>query len=421
MNLLIVDDYPANRKLLRVALEAQRHEVCEASNGIEALQRLEGGAVDAVISDILMPGMDGFRLCLEVRRNESLRSLPLVLYTSTYNSPSDRFVAESVGADAYIIKPALTSTILEAIAAARQRPHSTRGPSDGPHVHPEVLEQYNAALVRKLEGRNTELQQALGGLAEAHDQMQQLNRALENRYTQRAAELDAANGELESFCRALSTDLMTPIRSIQTLAQSLLEDRRSDPGKDAEDRLSRILACSRHVDATIRTLLEFSRSGNVALRMEEVDLGILLDGVIEELQAQVGDQIVDWRCERLPVVRADSALMRRVFLHLLSNALKFSRTRPVSVIEIGHRAGRGDETVIYIKDNGVGFDQARAKELFGVCRRLHGAEGFEGAGLGLANAQRIISRHGGVIWVAAARDRGATFFVSLRPTDALAP
>src|SRR5262249_24729230 len=201
MNLLIVDDYPANRKLLRVALEAQRHEVCEAGNGLEALQRLKAGAVDAVISDVLMPGMDGFRLCLEVRRDESLRALPLVLYTSTYNSPSDKTLAESVGADAYIIKPALTSTILEAIASARQSPQAQRSSGDGRHGPPEVLEQYNAALVRKLEGRNTELQQALTGLAEAHDQMQQLNRALETRYTQRAAELDAANGELESFCR----------------------------------------------------------------------------------------------------------------------------------------------------------------------------------------------------------------------------
>src|SRR4029077_7954158 len=151
----------------------------------------------------------------------------------------------------------------------------------------------------------TELQQALTGLAEAHDQMQQLNRALETRYTQRAAELDAANGELESFRRALSTDLVTPIRSIQSLTQSLLADLHNDAQKDAEDRLSRILDCSRHIDATIRTLLEFSRSGNTPLRLEEVDLETLLDGVIAELQHQIGAQVVEWRRERLPVVRAD--------------------------------------------------------------------------------------------------------------------
>jgi diguanylate cyclase (GGDEF)-like protein/PAS domain S-box-containing protein len=158
--LLIVDDHPTNRKLLRAQLEGEGHSVFDASDGVEALHVLEGKPVDAVISDILMPDMDGFQLCLEIRKRDKFGSLPFILYTSTYDSPGDRELAKSVGADQYIIKPAPTQVIIEAVneASRRARAPFSRKLSEQDETY--VLKQYSAALVRKLEDKNLELGQS---------------------------------------------------------------------------------------------------------------------------------------------------------------------------------------------------------------------------------------------------------------------
>jgi CheY-like chemotaxis protein len=179
VKLLIVDDYPGNLKLLRMALEAEGHEVVERVNGVEALEALKREPVDAVISDILMPVMDGFRLCQEIRRDvgSPIASLPVVLYTATYDSPTDRKLADAVGADAYVLKPAPVEVLLEAVRVAQQKGCSTPDPAVAVDEL-EVLEQYNAALVRKLERRNAELQEALSGLQAAHEHILELNQNL---------------------------------------------------------------------------------------------------------------------------------------------------------------------------------------------------------------------------------------------------
>jgi diguanylate cyclase (GGDEF)-like protein/PAS domain S-box-containing protein len=166
MNLLIVDDHPTNRKLLRAQLEAEEHTVLDASDGVEALRLLERESVDAVISDILMPNMDGFQLCLEIRKRDKLRSLPFILYTSTYNSPEDRQLAQSVGADHYIVKPAPTQVIIDAVrgASRKARVPSSQNASEQDETY--VLKQYSAVLVRKLEDKNLELALANAQLSE---------------------------------------------------------------------------------------------------------------------------------------------------------------------------------------------------------------------------------------------------------------
>jgi len=167
MKLLIVDDHETNLKLLRAQLEVAGHTVLEAGNGVEALQVLERRAVDGVVSDILMPQMDGYRLCLEVRRSERFGAVPFVLYTSTYDSPADRDLALSAGADAYIAKPAPTDTIIEALRAAAKKPARPRVASDAAgEIAAPVLKQYSEALVRKLEVKNLDLARAHEGLVE---------------------------------------------------------------------------------------------------------------------------------------------------------------------------------------------------------------------------------------------------------------
>jgi two-component system cell cycle sensor histidine kinase/response regulator CckA len=162
MNLLIVDDHPTNLKLLRAQLEGEGHTVCEAPDGVEALALLERQPVDAVISDILMPRMDGYRFCHEVRKHNRLRDLPLLIYTATYTSPGDEKLALDVGADKYLTKPASVETIIAALREVITHPHSTPRPEALPEV--EVLKEYSERLVAKLEQKNIELQDAHGKL-----------------------------------------------------------------------------------------------------------------------------------------------------------------------------------------------------------------------------------------------------------------
>lgn len=167
MKILIADDYPANLRLLRAQLESEGHVVVEASNGVEALEVLEREAnIDGIISDILMPRMDGYRLCLDVRQNPCHAHLPFLLYTSTYNSPSDRELALSAGADAYIAKPAPVESLLAAIKAATGKVRQSMPSSDAEELQTPVLKQYSETLVRKLADKSAELERAYEGLTQ---------------------------------------------------------------------------------------------------------------------------------------------------------------------------------------------------------------------------------------------------------------
>ena len=414
MNLLIVDDYPNNRKLLRAALEAEGHWVAEAGDGVEALDVLGRDCVDAVISDILMPKMDGFRLCREIRKGGKPNSgMPVVLYTATYNSPSDRELAQTVGADCYLLKPAPTEVLLDAVREAQQKA-AQRSTSNVTEVDEAcVLQQYSAALVRKLEHRNSELQEALVDLRVAHEHILALNQNLETRVTQRTAALAAANEELEAFSFSVSHDLRAPLLHIDGFAQLLEESAAGRLDEESREYLAQIVGAAKRMGELIEALLAFARTSRAHLNLADVDLEEVLEGALTEVRGDTQSRNIQWQRCRLPKARGDATLLGQVFVNVIANAIKYTRTRDPAVIEIGARPGRADEVVVFVRDNGVGFDLRYADRLFGVFQRLHRADEFEGTGIGLANAHRIVTRHGGAIWAEAAVDRGATFFFSL--------
>jgi len=246
-------------------------------------------------------------------------------------------------------------------------------------------------------------------------QIQQQNEVLEQRVRERTAELASANDELEAFCSSAAHDLRTPLRTITGFAEVLLDPRANIPPAEAQ-RLARMIRDgSGQMTDLINDLLAFSRLGRQPMARQMVDLGQLCREVLAIVEKERGQRHVELRLQPLPAAEGDPALLRVVFVNLLSNAFKYTRPRENAVIEIGATT-KADSTVpvYFVRDNGVGFDMSDASKLFGVFQRLHHAHEFEGTGVGLATVRRIIERHGGRIWAEAAPDVGATFFFTLR-------
>ena len=245
-------------------------------------------------------------------------------------------------------------------------------------------------------------------------QIQEQNEVLEQRVRERTAELAAANDELEAFCSSAAHDLRTPLRTITGFAEVLLDPRANTSPEEAQ-RLARMIRDgSGQMTDLINDLLAFSRLGRQAMARQMVDPGQLCRDVLKDLENEKGERRIALRLQPLPPADGDPALLRVVFVNLLSNAFKYTRPREIAVIEIGATTEPDSSIPVYfVRDNGVGFDMRDASKLFGVFQRLHHAHEFEGTGVGLATVRRIIERHGGRIWAEASPDIGATFFFTL--------
>ncbi len=227
----------------------------------------------------------------------------------------------------------------------------------------------------------------------------------------RGAQLEASNAELEAFSYSVSHDLRAPLRHIEGFTDLL---RREGVTADQQrHHLQRISEAAVRMGRLIDDLLTFSRMGRAELRRVPMRLDQLLEEVRDDLSPEAQGRAINWQLHPLPEVQADPDLLRLVLFNLLSNAIKYTRGRAVAEIEVGAETGAPNEVVVYVKDNGVGFDMRYVDKLFGVFQRLHHADEFEGIGIGLANVRRIVNRHGGRTWVVSQPEQGATFYFSL--------
>jgi PAS domain S-box-containing protein len=245
------------------------------------------------------------------------------------------------------------------------------------------------------------------------EQINVLNTELERHVVERTAQLQDANMELQAFSYSVSHDLRAPLRHIMGFVDLLKLEAGPSLSEKCQQHLSTISESAKRMGNLIDDLLIFSRVGRAELQVKDVNLEELVKDTINDFQAEKKERNIAWKIDPLPSVRGDRALLRLALVNLISNALKFTRGRSEAKIEIGCSPGGNDETVIFIRDNGAGFDPKYTEKLFGVFQRLHSQAEFEGTGIGLANVQRIIHRHSGRVWAEGVVDGGATFYFSL--------
>jgi PAS domain S-box-containing protein len=248
---------------------------------------------------------------------------------------------------------------------------------------------------------------------EAEEQVRQLNAELERRIAERTAQLEFSNRELESFAYSVAHDLRSPLRSIASFSDALVEDCAAQLDDTGKDYLRRITGGARRMSELIDGILALSRVNSTELRARECNLSAMAHAVLEQLQEQQPERQVKVRIQEGLVAQGDPHLLRAVLENLLGNAWKFTREKPVAEIEFSATQDQAGRHTYVVRDNGAGFDMAYRDKLFGVFQRLHTQREFEGTGIGLATVQRILRRHGGRVWGEGQPGRGASFFFTL--------
>ena len=250
--------------------------------------------------------------------------------------------------------------------------------------------------------------------------IRRLNEELEDRVRLRTAELQEINGELKAFTYSVSHDLRAPLRHMEGFSRLLQKDHADKLSTDGRHYVDRIQSAATHMSSLVEGLLHLSRIGRQVPERNAISLHALTEDVRAELTEESEGRLIDWKISPLPEVDGDPLLVRQVLFNLVSNSVKFTSKQDRALIEIGSKEENG-ETVIYVRDNGAGFDPSYAEKLFGVFQRLHRQDEFEGTGIGLAIVQRIIHKHGGRVWAESRPGDGATFYFTLPSQTRNAP
>lgn len=404
MKVLIVDDRPDNLYLLRQLLESRGFGVDEAVNGREALTKLNQQKFDLVISDIMMPEMDGFELCHLVKTSDALRQIPFVVYTATYTSSKDEALARSLGASGFLVKPTEPHDFLRQIEDIISKAEKGEAlPHQPPAEEQTFLRQYNERLIHKLEDKSLELEQKNAALEE-------LTRTLEQRVRAAVKDLEERNRELEAFASSVSHDLRRPLRGIAGRAAILMEEAGATLNPEHREHVERIINTAQEMDGLIDSLLSYSRLSMEEIALRPISLESAVQRAAEQISARMEENKAQLNIHRpLPSVRAHEPVLVQVFANLLDNAIKFTEPDRPPCIEVSASEASGRVTVV-VRDNGIGIAPEFRERIFEMFQRLSGAS--PGHGIGLAIVRKAVERMGGTVTVESKPGEGSSFILN---------
>lgn len=413
VELLIVEDSPTQALKLEQLLRTAGYAVASAGDGEAALAYLKEHKPALIVSDIVMPRMDGYEMCRRIKADERLRGLPVLLLTSLSDF-NDVLLGLEAGADSFATKPYDGPRLLSRINNILSNRELWKKTPQGDKVSILFAGQEHRIAV----GAQTTLEFLLYTYEDAVEKNLDLIKvrdqlALSNvELKRKAAELAMINKELESFSYSVSHDLRAPLNRIDGFSQALMEEYQEKLDDVGRDYLARLRSSCRRMAHLIEDMLMLSRVTRADMVRANVELSMLAQSIAGELQRDHPQRQVELVIT--PGIRAegDERLLKIALTNLLGNAWKFTGKKAQARIEFGAAAQDG-RPVFFVRDNGAGFDMQHAEKLFGTFQRLHTNEDFPGTGVGLATVQRIIHRHGGQIWAEGRVGEGAVFYFTL--------
>jgi signal transduction histidine kinase len=379
VNILLVDDQPANLVALEAMLQGLGQNLIKAQSGREALKSLLTHDFAVILLDVKMPDMDGFETAALIRERDKSRHTPILFLTAADNTQTQAVRGYAVGAVDYLIKPVVPEFVRSKVAVFVELAKKTQ-------------------LLRRQAQLLAESEQAARELAETRAEL--------------VRDLEHKNRELESFSYAVSHDLRAPLRRIDSFSRAVLESQGDKLDDSGCKFLSRVREASQQMSQLIDDVLYLSRVTRAELREQEVNLSDVASLILDQLQDGEPDRVIERKIRPGVIVTGDGQLLRIAMKNLLENAWKFTSKEPRPRIEFGVTHGSAEPSY-FVRDNGAGFDMAYAARLFGPFQRLHPQHEFPGTGIGLATVQRIIHRHGGRVWAEGLVGQGATFHFTL--------
>lgn len=390
-SILVIDDNRENLRLLAKVLTRQGYAVRAIPDGRLALASVQAKPPDLILLDVQMPGLDGYKVCTQLKTDERTRNIP-VIFISIATQVLDKVKAFSVGGVDYITKPFQVEEVL-----ARVETHLTL-----------------RDLQRSLLEKNAQLEQEIAERERVEKQLQQ-----------QAAKLEEANAELCQYAYVVSHDLKTPLRAIHNYVDFLRQDLEAALAGGQKAYLDGLACAVQEAEELVEDLLELSRVGRHSVPTEMIEIGAFLRELVASLDLTANAEILiasDW-----PTIYVEPVLLRQIFQNLIDNAIKFNDA-PLKRVELGWRPvpplssdgdgeGAGGEGrrayEFFVRDNGIGIDPRYHEQIFGVFERLHAREEYEGTGIGLAIVKKAASKLGGSVRVESKLDEGSTFFVAL--------